>query len=85
MNTIAVVTGTDPQPPSTDREARPRQPGWAVLVGVLGVALFLIGAVLLAMLQAPVVRPRVIVTAWVLMASGIILLPVAWLGRRRRQ
>ncbi|HXE55725.1 MAG TPA: hypothetical protein VN541_22065 [Tepidisphaeraceae bacterium] len=83
MNTIEVVTGTDPQPPRTDRNARPRQPGWAVLIGVLGVALFLIGAVLIAMLQAPVVRHRVIVTAWVLMASGIILLPVAWLGRRR--
>jgi len=79
-----VVTGTDWQPPQTDRNARPRQPGWAVLIGVLGVALFLIGAVLLAMLQAPVVRHRVIVTAWILMASGIILLPVAWLGRRKK-
>lgn len=62
--------------------ARPRHAGRAVIVGVLGIALIMIGVMLVAMLQAPVVRPRVIVTGFVLIALGLALLPVAWLGRR---
>ena len=65
-----------------DPHARPRHAGWAALVGVLGVAFVFIGAMLVAMLQAPVVRPRIIVTGAVLIAGGLVLLPVAWLGRR---
>lgn len=61
---------------------RPRHAGWAALVGVLGLVFVLIGAMLLAMLQAPVVRPKIIVTGAVLIAGGLVLLPVAWLGLR---
>lgn len=53
-----------------------------MLIGLLGVALIMIGIMLVAMLQAPVVRPRVIVTGFVLIAIGLVLLPIAWLRRR---
>jgi hypothetical protein len=36
------------------------------------------------MLDAPVVRHRVIVTGFVLIAAGLLLLPVAWLGRNKK-
>ena len=62
---------------------RPRYPGWAALLVVLAVALLLIGAMLLGMMQAPVPRQRTIVTASVTIAAGLILLPIAWLGRRK--
>lgn len=65
-----------------DPAARPRHAGWAALVAVLGIAFIFIGLMLLAMLQAPVVRPKIIVTGAVLIAGGLVLLPVAWLGRR---
>ena len=54
-----------------------------MLTGVLGVACLMIGLIMLAMLQAPMVRERVIVTAVVFIAAGIILLPVAWMKRVR--
>jgi hypothetical protein len=34
------------------------------------------------MIQAPVARPRAVVAGFVLIAAGLVLLPVAWLGRR---
>ena len=68
------------QPP--DPAARPRHAGWAALVAVLGVVFILTGVMLVAMLQAPVVRTRIVVTGVVLIAGGLVLLPVAWLGRR---
>jgi uncharacterized membrane protein YdcZ (DUF606 family) len=73
----------DPQPlVPPDPSTRPRHAGWAALVGVLGVVFVFTGMMLLATLQAPVVRPRIIITAAVLIAGGLVLLPVAWLGRR---
>jgi hypothetical protein len=56
-----------------------------VIVGVLGIALMLIGLMLIAMLQAPVVRPRIVITGFVLLGIGGALMPVAWLGRRHRE
>jgi hypothetical protein len=55
-----------------------------MLIGVVGIALIMIGGMLVAMLQAPVVRPRVIVTGFVLIAAGMVLMVIAWLGRRHR-
>lgn len=49
-----------------------------MLIGVLGIALIMIGGMLVAMLQAPVVRPRVIVTGFVLIAAGLVLMVIAW-------
>jgi hypothetical protein len=60
-----------------------RQPGWVLIVGMFGGACLFIGLMMIAMLQAPSVRPRVIVTACALIAAGIILLPVAWMKRCR--
>ena len=83
-NTIKVMGLRDPGDPPTDpNRDRPRHPGWAVLVGLLGIVLVFIGAMLIAMLDAPVVRPRVIFTGFVLIVAGLLLLPVAWLGRHR--
>ena len=65
-----------------DPAARPRHAGWAALVATLGAVFICTGAILIAMLQAPVVQPKIIVAAIVLMAGGLVLLPVAWLGRR---
>jgi len=64
------------------RPAR-RQPGWVLLTGVLGAACLMIGLIMLAMIQAPMVRQRVTVTAVVFIAAGIVLLPVAWMKRVR--
>lgn len=61
---------------------RPRHAGWAALAGMLGAAFLVMGVTLVAMLQAPVVRPRVVAAGLVLIAGGLVLLAVAWLGRR---
>ena len=68
---------------STSGRPPRRHPGWAARVGVLGIAFLLIGLVLVLMIQAPGVRHRVVVTGWVLIAAGALLLPVAWLGRSK--
>jgi hypothetical protein len=60
-----------------------RQPGWVILVGVLGAACLMIGLILLPMLQAPVLRPGVIAVADVLIAIGLALLAFAWSRRTR--
>jgi uncharacterized membrane protein HdeD (DUF308 family) len=72
----------NPIPPRANRAEHPRHPGWAVLVGVLGIVFVIIGVTLIGMSQAPVARPRVVVTGFVLIVAGLVLLPVAWLGRR---
>lgn len=61
-----------------------RQPGWAVLVAIVGGACLFIGVILMAMLQAPSVRQRVILTACAFLLAGIVLLPIAWMKRARR-
>jgi hypothetical protein len=61
-----------------------RYSGWALLLGLLGVCLLLIGFVLGAMLQAPVVPPHTVLISIALIGSGIILLVIAWLGRSRQ-
>jgi hypothetical protein len=61
-----------------------RQPGWVLLTGVLGASCLMIGLIMLAMLQAPAVRPKVIATSVVFIAAGILLLPVVWMKRVRR-
>jgi hypothetical protein len=61
--------------------AGPRHSGRAALLGVLGIALIMIGSILIAMLQAPVVRPRVVATGFVLIPAGFVLLAIAWFAR----
>ncbi|HSU68091.1 MAG TPA: hypothetical protein VLJ39_14535 [Tepidisphaeraceae bacterium] len=75
------------QPESSTRlpEPSPRHAGWAALVGVLGIALIMIGVILVAMLDAPVVRHRIVITGFVLVFCGLLLLPVAWFGRHRHK
>jgi predicted transcriptional regulator len=68
-----------PTPPKGSVERR--YAGWAILAGVLGIALIMIGVMLVAMLQAPFAQPRVVVTGVVLLATGFALMPIAWLGR----
>jgi hypothetical protein len=68
-------------PAPSDPTAGPRHSGRAALLGVLGIALMMIGSMLVAMLQAPVVRPRVVVTGFVLIPAGLVLSIVAWLCR----
>jgi hypothetical protein len=58
-----------------------RYAGRAALVGVLGIALIMIGIMLVALLQAPVVWPGVIITGFVSIGGGLALLLVAWRGR----
>lgn len=74
----------DQIPRRADVDAHPRHPGWAVLIGVLALVFVIIGVTLIAMMQAPVGRRRVVVTGFVLIAAGLVLLPVAWLGRHGR-
>jgi hypothetical protein len=59
-----------------------RHSGWAALMAVLGIVFVMIGVMLVAMIQAPVVPPRIVVTGFALIAFGLLLLPVAWFGRR---
>jgi hypothetical protein len=66
------------------RSGPQRQPGWVLLTGVLGAACLMIGLIMLAMIQAPAVRPQVIATAVVFIAAGVLLLPVAWMKRVHR-
>lgn len=51
------------------------------MIGVLGIALIMIGVMLVATLDAPVVRTRTVVSGFVLIAAGLVLLPIAWIGR----
>jgi hypothetical protein len=67
------------------RRASQRQPGWVLLVGVLGAACLVIGLIMLPVLRAPAVQSRVIVTSLAFIAAGIILLPVAWIKRVRKR
>jgi len=73
-------------PISVSRE--PREPvryaGWAMLVGVVGIAVMMIGIMLVAMAQAPSAPQRTVISGFVMLASGFLLLVVAWLGRRHR-
>jgi len=55
-----------------------------VLCAMIGIACLIIGLMMLAMLQAPVVRPRVILTSLAFIAAGIMLVPIAWMKRARR-
>lgn len=66
-----------------DRSHAVRQPGWVVLVGVLATACLVIGLLMLAMLQAPVLRRGVIVTGCAFVTAGVLLMLVAWFSRRR--
>ena len=59
-----------------------RYAGWAIMVGVLGIGLILIGVMLIAMIQAPFEQSRTVVTGFVSLGLGAALLPVAWFGRR---
>lgn len=81
---MAVMDPPEQSQPAGPDEARPnRHAGWAVLVGMLGAAFIMIGVVLVAMLQAPSVQRRAVVTGFVLIACGLLLLPLAWRGRHR--
>jgi len=55
-----------------------------VLCGMTGLACLMIGLMMFAMIQAPAVRHRVIVTSLAFIAAGLLLVPVAWLKRARR-
>ena len=72
-----------PQIGETSKPTR-RHAGWAVLVGTLGVACLIIGLVLVGMIRAPAVRHPVVTTAYAFIAAGLLLVPLAWLGRRPR-
>jgi hypothetical protein len=61
-----------------------RYSGWALLVGVAGIAVMMIGIMLIAMVQAPAAPHRTVISGFVMLASGFLLLVVAWLGRRHR-
>jgi hypothetical protein len=61
-----------------------RYAGWATLVGILGIAMMMIGIMLVAMAQAPAAPRRTVIGGFVMLASGFLLLVVAWLGRRPR-
>lgn len=69
-------------PPGPEKPIQRRYAGWAILVGVLGVGLILMGVMLVALLQAPFGQSRAVVTGFVLLGLGAALLPVAWFGRR---
>ena len=55
-----------------------------MLVGVVGIATMMIGVMLIAMAQAPAAPQRTVISGFVMLASGFLLLVVAWLGRRHR-
>lgn len=69
-------------PPGPEKPIERRYAGWAILLGVLGIGLIVIGVMLVALLQAPFEQSRAVVTGFVLLGLGSALLPVAWLGRR---
>jgi hypothetical protein len=71
-------------PLANSRSQGRRQPGWVVIVAMFGAACIIIGLMLLAMIQAPAVRPRVWMTGCGFLIAGVILLPIAWMRRVRR-
>lgn len=76
-----MLSHQDEAPARSALETRRRYSGRAALVGVLGIAVILIGSMLVAMLDAPVLRLRAVIAGFVLIAAGIALLLVAWLSR----
>jgi hypothetical protein len=67
----------------TGTRSRVRQPGWVALLFVLAIACLMIGGMLLGMMQAPVFPRKLVVVAWTCFAAGLVLLAIAWAGRRR--
>ena len=70
-------------PGERERPEPVRQPGWVPLLGLLGIVFIMVGVVMVLMINAPVVRTRTIVIGAVMLAVGLVLLPVAWFVRRR--
>lgn len=65
------------------RDSPVRQPGWVALLFVLAVACLVIGGMLLGMMQAPVFPRELVSVAWICVAVGLVLIIVAWAGRRK--
>ena len=66
------------------RESRLGQPGWVVLLFVLAIACLTIGCMLLGMMQAPIFPRKLVAVGCVCVAVGLVLISVAWAGRRRQ-
>jgi len=76
---------TDPEPRQQEPRLPVRQPGWVLLLGVLGIALIVVGLMMVLMINAPVVKTRTIVIGAVLLGAGLVMLPLAWFLRNRAQ
>ena len=74
---------TDSDRPEGEPQPPVRQPGWVLLLGVLGIALIVVGLMMVLMINAPIVRWRTIIIGSVMLATGLVLLPLAWLLRNR--
>ena len=81
VNTIPMMALPDKKTES--RESRLGQPGWVALLFVLAIAFLVIGGMLLGMMQAPMFPRKLVAFAWICVAVGVVLVAVAWLGRRR--
>ena len=68
---------------NTGERPRLRQPGWVALLFVLAIACLTIGGMLLGMMQAPIFPRKLVAVGWICMAVGLVLIPIAWSGRRR--
>lgn len=60
-----------------------RQPGWVTLLFLLAIVCLVIGGMSLGMMQAPVFPRKLVAVAWIFLAVGAVLIPIAWSGRRR--
>ena len=68
----------------TSRHPPTRQPGWVALLFVVAIACLMIGGMLLGMMQAPVFPRKLIAVGWACLAVGLVLIPIAWAGRRQK-
>jgi hypothetical protein len=84
MNTIWVMASPEKHlHEETTAAPRVRQPGWVALLFVLAIACLMIGGMLLGMMQAPVFPRKLVAVGWVCLALGLVLIPIAWAGRRK--
>jgi hypothetical protein len=70
-------------PAGASRRMPVRQPGWVALLFVLAIACLMIGGMLLGMMQAPIFPRKLVVVGWVCLVVGLVMISVAWAGRRR--
>ena len=81
-----VRMGIPPETPSdpTGPPARQGKPAWTLFTAGFGVVCLLVGLFLVARLIGRAVGPRAFAVACCALVAGVLLIPTAWIKRRKR-